>query len=398
MRRRDFLATLGVAATLGKVVQGAQWPKDLRVTRIIGFDLIGRRSKVAGKNSHLDVHGDSSRDRMVRIQTSAGVEGLGNCRSDEKTLARLLGKNPFEGLQTPLRALGAVLGRQTMPLWDLAGKLLGKPVYALLGGAGPQRVPVYDGSIYFADLLPQYADRWQDRFKEEIDQGMRAGHRAFKIKIGRGYKWMERAAGDARDVEVVSLIRQHAGRDVLLGVDANNGYDLAGAKGFLEKAGNQDLAWVEELFQEQVEQCLELKRFMAARSWKTLVAEGETLRELEPLVPFIQAKAVDVLQLDMSSFGFEEILREAEMARPQGILIAPHNWGSLVGFYMQLHVGRAITNFYRAEEDPLKSDLLSAEGYAVSEGTARVPDAPGFSLAIDEKKFAAVKPRFDLRG
>ncbi len=59
-----------------------------------------------------------------------------------------------------------------MPLWDLAGKVLKKPVYELLGGAGPQRVPVYDGSIYFSDLLPQYSHKPLDRFKEEIDMGM----------------------------------------------------------------------------------------------------------------------------------------------------------------------------------------------------------------------------------
>ena len=64
------------------------------------------------------------------------------------------------------------LGNGTMPLWDLAGKSLRTPAYKLLGGAGQEKVPVYDGSIYFADLLPQYADRWQDRFKEEIDMGL----------------------------------------------------------------------------------------------------------------------------------------------------------------------------------------------------------------------------------
>jgi len=37
-----------------------------------------------------------------------------------------------------------------MPLWDLMGKLMNKPVYELLGGAGTEKVPVYDGSIYFS--------------------------------------------------------------------------------------------------------------------------------------------------------------------------------------------------------------------------------------------------------
>ena len=228
--------------------------------------------------------------------------------------------------------------------------------------------------------------------------GLRVGHRAFKIKIGRGHKWMDREAGDARDVEVVETIRKHAGDDVLLGVDANNGYDLEGAKRFLDRAGDLRLAFFEEPFPEQVEQCLELKRFIAERGWKTLLADGEGQHELAAYRPFVDAKAIDVLQGDMNSFGIEGILAEAAMARPQGILVAPHNWGSLLGFYLQLHVGLAVPNFYRAEHDPLTSDVLCAEGYQIDGGVSSVPEAPGFGLAIDESRFDRVTVNFDLRG
>jgi L-alanine-DL-glutamate epimerase-like enolase superfamily enzyme len=279
----------------------------------------------------------------------------------------------------------------------LAGKLLNKPVYRLLGNAEAGKVPVYDGSIYFADLLPQYAARWRDRFKEEIDMGLRAGHRAFKIKIGRGHKWMDREAGDARDVEVVETIRKHAGDDVLLGVDANNGYNLQGAKRFLERASDFGLAFFEEPFPEQVEQCLELKRFIAEQGYKTLLADGEGQHELAAYQPLVDAKAIDVLQGDMNSFGIEGILAEAAMAQPQGILVAPHNWSSLLALYLQVHVGLVVPNFYRAEHDPLTSDVLIAEGYEIDDGVCSVPDTPGFGLAIDESRFDRVSVNFDLR-
>jgi D-galactarolactone cycloisomerase len=396
MKRRDFLKA-GVSATLfSRLLSAGELPRDLRITRIVGFDLITRRSKLAGKNSHLDVHGDQSRDRMVRIFTNAGLEGLGNCRAAKESLARLLGQSPFEPDPASPR-MNRVIGSQTMPLWDLAGKALKKPVHQLLGDKGRPRVSVYDGSIYFADLLPQYADRWQDRFRRELDMGLQRGHRGFKVKIGRGFKWMDRAAGDARDVEVLRIIREHAGKDVLVGADANNGYDLPGAKRFLEQAGRLDLAFLEEMFPEQLDACLDFKRSIAAGGYKTLLADGETQSELEPFKPYIRAKAMDVLQADMNHFGFEGILEEAQMARPQGILIAPHNWGSLVGFYMQLHVGRAIDNFYGAENDPLSSDVLIADGYKITDGACSVPDSPGFGLTIDETKFKDVKVNFDLR-
>jgi L-alanine-DL-glutamate epimerase-like enolase superfamily enzyme len=397
MHRRAFLAAVGTAA-LARAIRAADPPKDVRITRAVGFDLPLKRSKVAGRNARLDVHGDRSTDRMVHLHTNAGVEAVGNCRAEAKAVGELIGKDPFAFYRGDERKVSGPLGPGTMPLWDLLGKLQKKPVYELLGGAGPERVPVYDGSIYFADLLPQYADKWQDRFREEIDMGLKIGHRAFKIKVGRGFKWMKRDEGDARDVEVVKLIRKHAGKDVILGVDANNGYDLAGAKRFLEKVGGENLAFVEELFPEVVDECLELKRFIKDNGWSTYLADGETQGELEVFKPFLKAKAIDIYQADMNRFGFEGILTEAAWAKEAGALVAPHNWGSLVGYYMQLHVGRAVTNLYRAEHDPLSTEVLIAEGYERKDGTSSVPTAPGFGLSIDEKKFASdVKVRFDLK-
>jgi L-alanine-DL-glutamate epimerase-like enolase superfamily enzyme len=398
MHRRTFLTAIA-ATTLARAVRAADPPEDVRVTRAVGFDLPLRRSKVAGRNARLDVHGDRSTDRMVRLYTNSGVEAVGNCRADENAVRQLIGKDPFAFYRRDERKVTGPLGVGTMPLWDLLGKLVQKPVHELLGGGGGAgRVPVYDGSIYFADLLPQYADRWQDRFREEIDMGLKIGHRAFKIKIGRGLKWMGRDEGDARDVQVVKLIRQHAGKDIILCVDANNGYDLAGAKRFLEKVGGEDLAFVEELFPETVAECLELKKFIKDHGWATLLADGETQGDLDVFKPFLKAKAIDVYQADMNRFGFEGILTEAAWAKEAGAVVAPHNWGSLVGYYMQLQVGRAVSNLYRAEHDPLSTDVLVAEGYDRKDGISSVPAVPGFGLSIDETKFAGeVKVRFDLK-
>jgi len=397
MHRRAFLAAVGATA-LGRAVLAADPPKDVRVTRAVAFDLPLKRSKVAGKNARLDVHGDTSVDRMVRLYTNTGVDAVGNCRADQKAVGELIGQDPFALFRKDDRAFAGPLGAGTMPLWDLLGKITKKPAYELLGGAGPEKVPVYDGSIYFADLLPQYADKWQDRFREEIDMGRKIGHTAFKLKVGRGSKWMPREEGDERDVEVVKVIRKHAGKDILLGVDANNGYDLAGAKRFMDRVGGEDLAFVEELFPEVVEQCLELKKYMRDNGWKTLLADGETQGDLNVFKPFLAAKAIDVYQADMNRFGFEGILKEAAWAKDAEATVAPHNWGSLVGYYMQLHVGRAVPNFYRAEHDPLTTRVLIAEGYDRKNGSSTVPDSPGFGLRIDEKAFAMdVKVRFDLK-
>jgi L-alanine-DL-glutamate epimerase-like enolase superfamily enzyme len=401
MQRRTFLQNGLAAAAMCAGISRA-WcddlPSDIRITRVVGFDLPLMRNKVAGKNARLDVHGDRSKDRMLWIHTSAGVDGIGASNADEASSRRLLGSRLSDLYSAEEQRMSDVLGAGTMPLWDVVGKVLKQPVYQLLGNGGPENVPAYDGSIYFADLLPQYADRYADRFREEIDMGLKAGHRAFKIKVGRGNKWMARDVGDDRDVEVVELIRRHVGDDVLLGIDANNGYDLTIAKRFIDRTSDVRLAFVEELFDEAVEPCLELKKYLAEKQLPTLVADGETQSSLKPFEPLVAAKAVDILQGDMKHFGIEGIMEEAGMGSKHDILVAPHNWGSLLGFYMQLHIGRAIKNFYRAENDPLSTEVLIADGYQIADGVATVPDAPGFGLRLDVDQFAAnIKPIFDLK-
>ena len=94
MHRRTFLTAIA-ATTLARVARAEDPPKDVRLTRAVGFDLAPKRSKVAGKNARLDVHGDRSTDRMVRLYTNSGVEALGNCRADEKAVGELIGKDPF---------------------------------------------------------------------------------------------------------------------------------------------------------------------------------------------------------------------------------------------------------------------------------------------------------------
>lgn len=398
MRRRDFLIAGCLAAARSAWVRADETLPDLKVTRVVGFQLPSQRSKIAGKNARLDVHGDRATDTMLRIYTKQGIEGLGNCRAPQAAAAQLLGKNPLYLHNGEERTFSGPLGAGTMPLWDLAGKMLKQPVYQILGNRGPEKVPVYDGSIYFADLLPQYTDKWQDRFREEMDMGLKLGHRGFKIKIGRGGKWMPRQAGDDRDVEVLKIIRSHVGPDVRLHVDANNGYNLEGTKAFLKRAGDLNLAFVEEMFPETVPECLDLKAFIRQNGWKTLLADGETQHELKAYRPFVEAKAIDVYQGDMNHFGIEGILQEAKWAEESGALIAPHNWGSLVGYYQELHVGRAIPNIYSAEHDPLSTDVLIADGYSIKDGKATVSEKPGFGLELDADKFAKqAKILFDLK-
>jgi L-alanine-DL-glutamate epimerase-like enolase superfamily enzyme len=402
MKRRDFLKLSGGMCLLfplsHRTTLSKELPPDIKITRIVGFDLFCQRNKIAGKNAVRDVHGSRAGERMIRLYTNVGIDGIGHCRAGEKKAAQILGKSLKELYDIERNGMTGSIGAGTMALWDLAGKVSGKPVYELLRANSSEKVPVYDGSIYFADLLPQYQNNWHDRFREEIDMGMNMGHRAFKVKIGRGFKWMPWKAGYARDKQVLEVIRRHGGPQIHIGVDSNNGYTLEKAKQLLLDLPDYNFAFTEEMFPEQVQQCLEFKDFIKEHNWKTLVADGESGRDMEFYKPFINARAIDVCQADMRQFGIDGIMTIAGLCKEEDILVAPHNWGSLMGYYMQLHIGRAITNFYRAEHDPVTTDVIIANGYTRKEGFATIPATPGFGLSIDEDKFASnVKVRFDLK-
>ena len=122
-----------------------------------------------------------------------------------------------------------------------------------------------------------------------------------------------------------------------------------------------------------------------------------TNMDVEAYRPFVDARALDMLQGDMYGLGIEGILAEAAMAEPHGILVAPHNWSSLLSLFMQVHVGLVVPNFYRAEHDPLSSDVLVYDGYEIKDGFCSVPDAPGFGLSLNENRFDRVSVNFDLK-
>ncbi len=398
MNRREFLAAAAGGLALGRTAWAQDAPGDIRITRVVNFELEMTRPKHVGKNSYRHDHGPKAYDRLLRIYTNTGIDGCGTCSVGANECARLLGRNPLEFFDAQSRKMTGPLGRFTSPLWDLVGKILGKPVWELLGGAGPRDVGVYDGSIYFIDLRPQFVTGWQDEFRRELDASIAAGHRGFKIKIGRGKLWMLAEAGYARDVEVVRFIRKHVGPDILLGVDSNDGYDLERTKRFVKETADCKLAFVEEMFQESIPEYHALKAFMRENGLNMLVADGENKRFPRDMKSWVESGAVDILQGDMNQFGFEDILAEADMARPYKATVAPHNWGSLYGYYLQLHVGRGIDNFYRAEQDPMTCPAVAAEGFDIKDGKVRVPETPGLGLKIIDKALPdAACVHFDLK-
>ena len=78
---------------------------------------------------------------------------------------------------------------------------------------------LYDGSIYIDDLEASDAEAVRI-FHEEVHTGQAFGYRNFKIKIGRGARWMPTQQGLERDVLVIHAVREAAGPDAKILIDA----------------------------------------------------------------------------------------------------------------------------------------------------------------------------------
>lgn len=365
-------------------------PRDVTITGIASAELQGTRSRVIGRNSHRLVHGQEVQEPVVRLYTDAGVSGWGWSPATVRDADRLVGRKLHEAFSPETGTLGEYLAFD-FPLWDLAGRVLEKPVHAMLGDRGSSPVLVYDSSIYIDELDPKAGrDEGLEPMLYAVTVGLDAGFRAFKVKVGRGFQWMEPRAGLKRDVEVIRAIRDLIGPQIKLLIDANNGYTPNEARQVMREVGECDIFWFEEPFPESIEQSVSFKEFMREGGWNTLLADGETRSAGydEEFEKMIRAGGIDVVQFDLRRYTLTRWLRYMSVIEETETLAAPHNWGShLSGFYIP-QFARGFGRFALGETDNMVMPGVHAEGYDLKEGLMSVPDTPGFGLELDEVYFA----------
>ena len=70
------------------------------------------------------------------------------------------------------------------------------------------RVPCYDTSLYFDDLHLADEAEAAALIAAEAREGYERGHRAFKIKVGRGARHLPLEEGTRRDIAVIRAVRE----------------------------------------------------------------------------------------------------------------------------------------------------------------------------------------------
>src|SRR5690606_23343702 len=155
------------------------------------------------------------------------------------------------------------------------------PVFRFLGTKGADgdgrslRVPCYDTSLYFDDLHVEDHDEAAALIAGEAREGVERGHRAFKIKVGRGARHMPLEEGTRRDILVIRAVREAVGPDARLMIDANNGYNLNLARRVLTETADCGIHWLEEAFHEDAVLYRELKDWLVREGLDILIADGE---------------------------------------------------------------------------------------------------------------------------
>ncbi|MEW6754910.1 MAG: enolase C-terminal domain-like protein [Candidatus Latescibacterota bacterium] len=356
-----------------------------RIVRIERSILRGTRPRSIGYNARIPAHGPRLTDTVVRLHTGGGASGLGWSNLSRQQAEGLLGRRVEEVFRLPDGSLEAGLPVD-LPLWDLVAWGMGLPLYRLLGARGQRRVETYDGSIYIDDLEADDA-RAGAIFAAEVASGQEHGYRNFKVKVGRGARWMPTAQGLRRDAVAVRAVRQAAGPQAKVLIDANMGNTLNTAIELLEMCADQGIYWFEEPFAEDRPLNQALKEHIAARGWDVLVADGE-FAPPPYFFALVEEGLIDVVQHDFRFSSLTWWRATAARLEQWPVRCGPHTWGSYVERFHHAHFAASIPNYSLLEAAPARMPGVIEEGWRMEDGCLVVPDAPGAGFDVLESVFA----------
>jgi L-alanine-DL-glutamate epimerase-like enolase superfamily enzyme len=172
-------------------------------------------------------------------------------------------------------------------IWDLMGKLAGKPVFKLLGGRTKEKIPVYYSKLY-AGLI--------DVMQAEAEEAMKNGYQGFKSRFGYGPK--DGMAGMRENLKRVEAVREVIGYDRDLMLEAYMGWTLDYTRRMLPKLERYEPRWLEEpVIADDVNGYAELNKGPIP------ISGGEHEFGLIGCADLLRKGAVSVLQYDTNRVG-----------------------------------------------------------------------------------------------
>lgn len=267
-------------------------------------------------------------------------------------------------------------------LWDIKGKVLGRPLCELLGGSPTAKVRAYASALFGRD--GKETGEKAARFKE-------AGFTAFK------FGWKDFGKAEQSDRAHVQGIRDAVGPDVPVMVDVGWAYDSGGpiwdhttALRRAQMLAEYDVYWLEEpLHPDDLDGYRELSDRSPVR-----IAAGEQCTTVNDFRDLIERGHIDVLQPDVSrAGGVTETMRIAALAHSHGRPAVPHHFSSGILGAVSVHINASIPNrlFQETpapgEGSPLNADLVLPKVKLDADGCIVIPSGPGLGIELDPEIF-----------
>ncbi len=391
--RRHFLRA---AATL----PAATWLSGFKA---MAAPYTGQIKIKAIKALQLDNVGDGC---LIRIETDAGLVGYGEsgiladeARARIKTFEHyLLGEDPLAiarhfstltSIQYNFIAHIPTISGIDIALWDLAGKILDKPLYRLLGGPFRPAAPVYSHGN-FKNMLDEGEVRaWAQKVKAAPE-----GFDTYKcgyVGVDRSarmpyFQTIDKSVFD-KNARAFALVRSALGDSIQMAMHCTGEFDTPSAIGLCRAVEPANLTWIEDpLNNAYSEAWKELKR-----STRVPLLTGEKIEMVHGFRPFLDNGVLDFVHPDPAYAGgitgVRQIADYAQLTRtPVGLHSGPC---SLIRLYASVHVSAAIENFFKIENAlgefrGFKEEMAQGSKPAVRNAAMQYPQGPGLGLDINE--------------
>ena len=347
----------------------------------------------------------------VRIFTDAGIVGTGECihggggiQGLIAGLAPLLiGEDPmnvdklYEKMRRGQVFNGSLAGNLVtamtgieIALLDLAGRAVGLPVYALLGGKFRDRIRIYCDCHAGGDDSPQAN---ADKAKEVVDMGFTAiKFDLDDLRHPAKYDPYNHTVGPRELDDMVAkatAIREAVGTGVEVAMDLHGRYDTHSGIRIAKALEGLNLLWLEEpVPPENIDAMREVKR-----STSTPICAGENLYLRWGFKDLLEKQAVDIIMPDLPKCcGLSEGKKIANLADMYYIPMAPHNVCGPMGTVASCHCCAAIPNFLVLEwhwlERPHWHTLVLSDPPLIQDGYITMTDRPGLGVELNEEAAA----------
>ena len=250
-----------------------------------------------------------------------------------------------------------------LALWDLRGKLLGQPVYKLLGGAQKERIFCYATG-------------------NDVDWYQELGFRAFKLACPYGPA--DGLDGIDKNEAFVARVREQIGDQCELMLDCWMAFDVEYTVRLAERLRPYRLKWMEEcLIPEDFDAHIALRQRLP---WQTL-ATGEHWYTHVPFQWAASHGVADILQPDINWCGGVTTCQKiAAIADAAGISVIMHGGGnSVFGQHFSIATPAVpwLECFVGTPPGVPLAEGWRLPGQAIPQDGWLTPnDAPGFGLDI----------------